>query len=289
MRDYLSHIAALSLNLAETVQPRLAGMFEPSEMGLSSSEAGPVSGAAYDLASELPVFPENAVTPTTVKPDSTRSASLAGVVSPHNEIRPQVASAVEPQFPQQKAVANDAAPPVLHTHSAPSNAHLMEPTATLKRSNGDRAIPFESSHKPAIERIIERTVVERIPSPSPVIQQHRIDPVNHELALPRGDQKDQQDTRQFQPDKIDATSTTAVSPGKWVVEPHIQTYTPPKESTREELVNNTAPVPSIQVTIGRIEIRATPPGADKTISKPRAVATTMSLDDYLSRRNGGKS
>lgn len=292
MSEYLSHIAALSLNLAETVQPRLAGMFEPSEMDLSLN--GPGNGSrngsddAYDLAGELPVFPGNSVTPATVKPDSTRSASSTNVVSLQNEIRPQVTLVAEPRQPQQKVVVNDATQQVLNTHSVPSNAPLMEPQATLKTSNADRAIPLATSHTPSIDRIIERTVVERIPSISPVIQQHHAEPVNHELALPCGDQKDQQDIRKIQPDKIESTSTTAASPGKWVVEPHIQTYTPPKESPRVESINSTAPAPSIQVTIGRIEIRATP-GADKTVSKPRAAATTMSLDDYLSRRNGGKS
>jgi hypothetical protein len=48
------------------------------------------------------------------------------------------------------------------------------------------------------------------------------------------------------------------------------------------------PVPTIQVTIGRIEIRATQV-ADKPVAKPRASNNTMSLDDYLKQRNGGKS
>ncbi len=46
--------------------------------------------------------------------------------------------------------------------------------------------------------------------------------------------------------------------------------------------------PAIHVTIGRIEIRATQV-ADKPIARPRAASNTMSLDDYLNRRNGGKS
>jgi len=46
--------------------------------------------------------------------------------------------------------------------------------------------------------------------------------------------------------------------------------------------------PTIQVTIGRIEIRATQT-TDKPTAKPRAASTTMSLDDYLKQRNGGKS
>jgi hypothetical protein len=48
------------------------------------------------------------------------------------------------------------------------------------------------------------------------------------------------------------------------------------------------PAPTIQVTIGRIEIRANQ-GTEKSVTKPRATNTTMSLDDYLKQRNGGRT
>ena len=47
-----------------------------------------------------------------------------------------------------------------------------------------------------------------------------------------------------------------------------------------------AEVPTIQVTIGRIEIRATPPAAP--VPKPRPASPTLSLDDYLRQRNEGR-
>jgi hypothetical protein len=44
--------------------------------------------------------------------------------------------------------------------------------------------------------------------------------------------------------------------------------------------------PTIHVTIGRIEVKATPPTA---APKRRASASpTMSLDEYLRRRSGGE-
>ena len=51
---------------------------------------------------------------------------------------------------------------------------------------------------------------------------------------------------------------------------------------------DTTPAPTIQVTIGRIEIRATQV-SDKSSAKPRAASATLSLDDYLKQRNGGRS
>ncbi len=47
-----------------------------------------------------------------------------------------------------------------------------------------------------------------------------------------------------------------------------------------------AEAPTIQVTIGRIEVRATPPAAP--VPKPRPASPTLSLDDYLRQRNEGR-
>jgi hypothetical protein len=51
--------------------------------------------------------------------------------------------------------------------------------------------------------------------------------------------------------------------------------------------NVVAPEPTIQVTIGRVEVRAT--AASPVIRPPRAAPQTMSLEDYLRRRAGGTS
>jgi len=47
-----------------------------------------------------------------------------------------------------------------------------------------------------------------------------------------------------------------------------------------------AEAPTIQVTIGRIEVRATPPAAP--VPKSRPASPTLSLDDYLRQRNEGR-
>jgi len=44
--------------------------------------------------------------------------------------------------------------------------------------------------------------------------------------------------------------------------------------------------PTIQVTIGRVEVRATPPPAPAP-QRPRAKPPVMSLDEYLRQRNRG--
>jgi len=47
--------------------------------------------------------------------------------------------------------------------------------------------------------------------------------------------------------------------------------------------------PTIHVTIGRVEVRATTPAASPAPAKPVRRKPTVSLDAYLARRNGGQS
>jgi hypothetical protein len=48
-----------------------------------------------------------------------------------------------------------------------------------------------------------------------------------------------------------------------------------------------AAAPSIRITIGRVEVRATA-GGDEGPARPRPQAAVMSLDEYLARRAGGR-
>ncbi len=52
-------------------------------------------------------------------------------------------------------------------------------------------------------------------------------------------------------------------------------------------LTSSSSTPTIQVTIGRIEVRAIPPPVAPT-QRPRTLRPTLSLDDYLKQRNGGQ-
>ena len=69
--------------------------------------------------------------------------------------------------------------------------------------------------------------------------------------------------------------------------PGREIFKPLTEHTAPQLAaERVADAPTIQVTIGRVEIRATvesPPAR-----KPLAKAPVMSLDEYLRQRNGGR-
>lgn len=56
--------------------------------------------------------------------------------------------------------------------------------------------------------------------------------------------------------------------------------------TAESIPVQTSPGPTIQVSIGLVEVRATTPAASS--QKHRPVPKTMSLDEYLGKRSGGR-
>jgi len=54
-----------------------------------------------------------------------------------------------------------------------------------------------------------------------------------------------------------------------------------------QVIEASAPEPTIQVTIGRIEVRATPPPPAQPPGQQRAAPPVMSLDQYLQQRSRG--
>jgi len=64
---------------------------------------------------------------------------------------------------------------------------------------------------------------------------------------------------------------------------------PPLPLVRSQsvIVREALPAPTIQVTIGRIEVRATSP-SPATLKKAPSKPVAMSLEDYLKQRNEGR-
>jgi hypothetical protein len=78
----------------------------------------------------------------------------------------------------------------------------------------------------------------------------------------------------------------AIPPTSPLVTPPI-VLVPPLPKPDKPAAPSKAP-PTIQVTIGRVEVRATPPPTPVP-KKRRHTAPVMSLDNYLRQRNGGKT
>lgn len=291
MSGYLSHIAALSLNKAEVVQPRLPGMFESTEKNIGSQVLGNDADEMTNNRDELTIFPQKA--PVSKHEIGELEKSELSVVqnNDENQNKPKFKYIDGPQHSPQIVERNEIKQSIFETQSTPlkataNSSSIKEPQTTSKTDG--IIFQSENSRKPSIERIVERTVIELKPTLLPKIEQNHTDPLLRERVTQDVDKKAQSENRKLKADTEDVPKIKAVSSSKIVVEPHIQSYTPPKEYRKIELNNYDSPAPTIQVTIGRIEIRATQ-NSDSPLSKPRPASTTMSLDEYLSRRNGGNS
>jgi len=78
-------------------------------------------------------------------------------------------------------------------------------------------------------------------------------------------------------------SSTAVSVGNLQIAPSVKSLA----QDFMEGGDTPQPSPTIQVTIGRIEVRATPPPAT-SLAKSRPASPAMSLEEYLRQRGGAK-
>lgn len=333
MSFYLNHIAALSLNMAKPIQPRLPGVFEAApEINQAANE--PAEAWNIELAApkqELrpePLAQENHNAPKPLSVNrfvNTAEQSPAPLPVHEPPTNPLMTAVSNPQPKISSHTANSPQPKPLpemqNINSAPlgqnntpqiseieavkpniqKQAEHFQPVTALKTADENPVTQPSVRYKPAVERIIEHTVIERTlidrgdNNITPVLTEHK-DPA---------EQSKQSTFDSPQPNvaadipvtpKISQHSPVAdlkqanpvAAPAKSVLEPRIQVHTPPKETPKIEELGTPLTEPTIQVTIGRIEIRATQ-NTDKTPAKPRTASTTLSLDDYLKQRNGGRS
>jgi hypothetical protein len=129
---------------------------------------------------------------------------------------------------------------------------------------------------------VQQTVIERLAPPS---------------LAPRADAESTKTDTDLAPGSIEQQHASALvpldpqpepAPTLVVVRPQV-TPAPragPEAWSAPEAVGKQEPAPTIQVTIGRIEIRATPPPAS-TPKRERSKPPVMSLDEYLRQRNQG--
>ena len=139
--------------------------------------------------------------------------------------------------------------------------------------------------QPTLQPLIREIVVEQMVSPadSPPTDASS---VKRESALSQSTAEwesqaaPEQDIRGPEPSLVAETSARVVA------QPHVTAYVEPDGPVPIGPVPRPEPAPTIQVTIGRVEVRAMPPlttGPKKERPKP----LVMTLDEYLSRRASG--
>ena len=284
MSHYLSHLAALTLNQVEAVQPRLASRFEtPVDKGFSAIDDmavtqeeqipySPHSQSSSLAASGIPVTQKTSTPLTETKKESDRQDHLNIV----ERTEPVIEKSGLPGDKQKISLGQSFSP----FESEQSNR--VDQASNKPVNQTSYQIPKDTPSKESTHKIVER-VREHLTETT-----HR-EFVTREIAAILPDAK-QNKARFEQP-----PHSVPVKPASIVVRTEqstVESNTPGQfdiqQTPMTQSAMNAIPAQTIQVTIGRIEIRATQL-ADKSTAKPRAVSTTMSLDDYLKQRNGGKA
>jgi hypothetical protein len=240
MSHYLSHLADLTQNRLDTIQPRLASRFELTENTAAADLTEPEIAATTSAKTDNSQ-PENS-TPLTAKP-ATTSPLLA---EPPLSIIRANESATQSVSPQS----------FVSTENQPSANEIVLLTSP-----------------PAIQPLQQKSVAPAA--------------INEPAAPTKKDVDISVETIKTPP------QSNAIEPPALAIKPANITIRPAQSETPSALANlgwqsspaiETTPTPTIQVSIGRIEIRANQT-TNTTPAKPRA-SNTQSLDDYLKQRNG---
>lgn len=268
MSDFLTHLVSRSITPVPSVQPRLASRFEAiapaadaafnSSLGAEQLEATSAPQAVSQPTPQVnypPQRPPSSAKPpmaSTDEPPSHRSE----LFQPVQPLAPQFPEpvvpreAISPQRPAPSGEPRTSAPP-------PFIPEPMEPPAIaalhteIVVSENQREAYLQEGRSPAPPAMI--TVDRLIADPIP--------PIGTQVAIPRPDLPEPLLTpRQAAPSSVSRSAMSA-----------------PEVSTP----------PPIQVTIGRIEVRAT---AQAPASKPASAAAkpALSLEQYLQQRAGGR-
>jgi hypothetical protein len=339
MSRYLSHLAALTLNQLEPVQPRLASRFE------TPVDKEPFGHNGLDVAQENRIsMPHIPVQPSTVNvPDSPDHMKLmrsrmgsqfeaqvareppahnrldaaqeTQVSKPHEPVQPTMVTVTDnPVVPtnvtvstegQAKKASNgqDQPKPVQATkfkfNQSESLGEQQKTSSSKNFSLFDKAtvIPvaqsvnkpveqaFQAAHKDIRSTENVSTLIERVQERFTESTHNEL--VINEVAMSAEHQTIIKPEVSTPPVLVKPVSITPRSEqSKFGSNPSSQASA--QKLTADLYDIEARPAPTIQVTIGRIEIRATQV-ADKSVAKPRAANNTMTLDDYLKQRNGGKS
>lgn len=294
MSDFLSNLAARGRSEADVVQPRPVSLFAPSPLlaGWSSVERGdeletteyrPAPAATKQpasLASQMAAPIMLAASADLVQPAvSSQQPSQAESAPPG----PAVVPTTMPAHPQQ----------VMHPPLQPPQPALPERVVIERIVSASLPVlppPPPAPQAPVLALPAERMVIEQVPAPaSPIGAVPKVQPtpsanpsplireVMIERVIAETPSMDSLDERPV----ISAPLTRPAAPTQVLAQPSVV----PAQQRQQELPAPPPPAQTIQVTIGRIEIRATQP-ASQTRST-RTTSPALSLEDYLKSRSGG--
>lgn len=267
MSQYLSHMAALAVDTALVIQPRLASRFEGA-VGAAPTEdfQTPVAEAAVSRSAPAPA---EALTPATPPRE-------------HRNLVPETAI-TKPSVP---LLQSQPLPPVVPSDTG----RITQPTAAPKPQVSVQELIRERIHEQPILLSTPATQLKTLAAAAQqgvekYIEQSFFTETRHEVAPASAPEP--LPTRMNAGAKTEAAASANKAP---VIQTRIATLEaniqPAPRPDAQAIAAATA-ARSIQVSIGRIEIRAQPvnnPQTPKTHAKP----STLSLNDYLKQRKGDR-
>jgi len=192
---------------------------------------------------------------------------------------------------------------------APGQPDLDRPTLTpgAARNETDTAPPRsapEGQPQPVLEPTIQHVVVERVATPEvrrPAAardessaapprsaawsgqRQPTLEPAIQQIVVERAvSPEEPPPTTAPRPEPLSVETTRPLTPATVVAQPHVTPYVEPAAPVPAEPAATPGPTPTIQVTIGRVEVQATPPAPTPKNQRPKP--PVMSLDEYLRQR-----
>ncbi len=320
MSDYLSNLVARTRNAAEVIQPRLASRFEPVQTQGSLGRAQPsipstlpsTTDAELEFNAEHAVGSSPASLAQSLRSQSLRSRAPVGqpVVVPvpqfsSNDDRPSATK----RATAMPTVINDmdeAAPAMQSASPRPPAPRLgdfeMRPTPVLPWA-AERPIDqaAEDGHRQSQSARWQMVEVPLTRVESVVESVYEIERIVETVGTGYRAETDKREAHATgemitgelgKPTYRAATHSALAQPqplARVIAQPNVTIAPTIRAATsvatqpaRNEI---SAAAPTIQVTIGRIEVRATPP--TPAAGRKANTAPIMSLDDYLRARNGG--
>jgi hypothetical protein len=301
MSEFLSNLVARTLATAPVLQPRQPSLFEPDgggwglgnrDWGVVAEVETAVSAPALPPASSAPARPVWPVTAAATPPPTTIVQPQP--LPPH----PRDAGSLAATQPERPPAARPEKKPAPTPSPLTLKERIIQQTVVEKKERLSPAAPSPAaSLRPARAAAAPVPAVTPLllapsPPPSPTLERATdrppaAPPIRPMTPVTKRPSVAEPAARTVKPER---PLTSELSPPPTIRERILPpaAMTPPQ---RGQATNGRyqpePPAPTIQVHIGRIEVRATPP-PPQPAAKSRPQPATTSLEEYLRQRNGGR-
>jgi hypothetical protein len=294
MSDFLGQLIDRSFGRADSVRPRPVALFEPSQP--ASGNLVPPDVEPYDAGDQVPApasMPSNAAPAprhmSPAAPSQAASTRPLRMPSPAPTAQPDVPPAVihyqvEPTAAGEPPALPRVAPPAMvepTQHYGTRDVVVERVLEEARQASPPRTAAPTVIESTLLQPILREVVVERTAEapPLPAATPREVFPP-HVLSA---DVRDQAGSAPDAPRPPRALKPLTEAAPPVVVQPRME------RRRREPAAPETsisATRPTIQVTIGRVEVRAIPAPAPPG-RRPHPQPTVMTLDEYLKQRAGG--